>query len=291
MVNLYTASKRLRSDDAYTPEGRAGARPDYAVTVYTQILKKLFPDVPVVIGGIEASLRRFVHFDYWESKLLPSILESSKADLLVYGMGEKQVVEIADYLAGGATLEDMHYIRGTAYSCKEKPELEADEYVEMPSWAEIQSDRKLFAKAYHLQSQECDPFSGKTVIQKGQRRYIESLSSYARQFLGGTTKPAVDSIEGLSPSISIDQKTTNKNPRSTVGTITEIYDYLRLLFARIGVPYCPKHKVPITSQSIDEMTNKVMDMVGEKITILAPVIHGEKGTHKETIDDFCKCIV
>ena len=86
-----------------------------------------------------------------------------------------------------------------------------------------------------------------TIFAEGQRRYVESLSAYARQFIGGTEKPDVDSIEGLSPSISIDQKSTNKNPRSTVGTITEIYDYLRLLFARIGVPYCPTHKIPIKS--------------------------------------------
>ena len=98
-----------------------------------------------------------------------------------------------------------------------------------------------------------------TIFAEGQRRYMESLSSYARQFLGGTDKPDVDSIEGLSPSISIDQKTTNKNPRSTVGTVTEIYDYLRLLFARIGVPYCPIHNKPIKSQSIEEMTNQILN--------------------------------
>ena len=92
-----------------------------------------------------------------------------------------------------------------------------------------------------------------TIYAEGQRRYVESLSAYARQFLGGTEKPDVDSIEGLSPSISIDQKTTSKNPRSTVGTVTEIHDYLRLLFARIGVPYCPIHKKAIKSQSVDEI--------------------------------------
>ena len=125
-----------------------------------------------------------------------------------------------------------------------------------------------------------------TIFAEGQRRYVESLSAYARQFIGGVEKPDVDSIEGLSPSISIDQKTTNKNPRSTVGTITEIYDFLRLLFARIGIPYCPTHHVPIKSQSIEEMTNKVMEMeVGTKLEILAPIIHGEKGTHKDVFDD------
>ncbi len=128
-----------------------------------------------------------------------------------------------------------------------------------------------------------------TIYAEGQRRYVESLSAYARQFLGGTEKPDVDSIEGLSPSISIDQKTTNKNPRSTVATVTEIYDYLRLLFARIGVPYCPIHKEPISSQSIEEMTNKVLDYPqGTKIIVLAPIVHGEKGTHKDLFDQLRK---
>ena len=125
-----------------------------------------------------------------------------------------------------------------------------------------------------------------TIYAEGERRYVESLSAYARQFIGNSDKPDVDSIEGLSPSISIDQKTTNKNPRSTVGTITELYDYLRLLFSRIGVPYCPVHKIPIKSQSIEEMTNKVLDLeVDSKIEIYAPVVRGEKGTHKDLIED------
>ena len=128
-----------------------------------------------------------------------------------------------------------------------------------------------------------------TLYREGQRRYVESLSAYARQFLGGTEKPLVDSIEGLSPSISIDQKTTNNNPRSTVGTVTEIYDYLRLLFARIGVPYCPEHNKPISSQSIEEMTNQILNLdEGTKIRVLAPVVHGEKGTHKDLLDDLKK---
>ena len=128
-----------------------------------------------------------------------------------------------------------------------------------------------------------------TIYAEGQRRYVESLSSYARQFLGVQEKPDVDSIEGLSPSISIDQKTTNNNPRSTVGTITEIYDYFRLLFARIGTPYCPTHNIPIKSQSIEEMTNKILKLdEGTKIMILSPVIKGDKGTHKDTIDNLRK---
>jgi excinuclease ABC subunit A len=128
-----------------------------------------------------------------------------------------------------------------------------------------------------------------TIYAEGQRRYVESLSSYARQFLGGTSKPDVDSIEGLSPSISIDQKSTNNNPRSTVGTVTEIYDYFRLLFARIGVPHCPNHHIPIKSQSIEEMTNKIMSYPeGTKIEIMSPIVRGEKGTHKDLFDDLRK---
>ncbi len=127
-----------------------------------------------------------------------------------------------------------------------------------------------------------------TIYAEGQRRYVESLSAYARQFIGVNEKPDVDSIEGLSPSISIDQKSTNKNPRSTVGTITEIYDYLRLLFARIGTPYCPNHHIPITSQSVEEMTNKVMEYSGFTVTILSPIVHGEKGTHKDLFDELRK---
>ena len=123
-----------------------------------------------------------------------------------------------------------------------------------------------------------------TIYAEGQRRYIESLSAYARQFLGGSEKPDVDSIDGLSPAISIDQKTTNKNPRSTVGTVTEIYDYLRLLFARIGVPYCPRHHIPISSQSIEEMCTDVMKLPERtKIRVLGPVVALEKGTHKDLL--------
>ena len=128
-----------------------------------------------------------------------------------------------------------------------------------------------------------------TIYAEGQRRYVESLSAYARQFLGGSEKPDVDSIEGLSPAISIDQKTTSNNPRSTVATVTEIYDYLRLLYARVGTPICPNHNIPITSQSVEEMTNKVLEYPeGTKIIIMSPVVHGEKGTHKDLLDSLQK---
>ena len=128
-----------------------------------------------------------------------------------------------------------------------------------------------------------------TIYAEGERRYMESLSAYARQFLGNSEKPDVDSIEGLSPAVSIDQKTTNNNPRSTVGTVTEIYDYLRLVFARIGIPYCPNHNIPISSQSVEEMTNKIMEYPTDtKLVILSPVVHGEKGTHKDLFDKLRK---
>lgn len=124
-----------------------------------------------------------------------------------------------------------------------------------------------------------------TIYAEGQRRYVESLSPYARQFLGGVDKPDVDSIEGLSPAISIDQKTTSHNPRSTVGTVTEIYDFLRLLFGRIGVPYCPKHDRPIVAQSPNAMTEAVLKLEpGTKVQLLSPVVRHEKGTHKPTLD-------
>lgn len=128
-----------------------------------------------------------------------------------------------------------------------------------------------------------------TIYAEGQRRYVESLSAYARQFLGSSGKPDVDVIEGLSPSISIDQKTTNKNPRSTVGTVTEIYDYLRLLFARVGVPHCPNHHIPISSQSIEEMTNKILELEeNTKIMVMSPVVKGEKGTQKDLFEKLRK---
>lgn len=128
-----------------------------------------------------------------------------------------------------------------------------------------------------------------TIYAEGQRRYVESLSAYARQFLGQMEKPDVDSIEGLSPAISIDQKTTSRNPRSTVGTVTEIYDYLRLLFARIGHPHCPVHGIEITSQTVEQMVDRIMQYPEKtRLQILAPVITGRKGEHKSLFADIAK---
>ncbi|MGK0209266.1 MAG: excinuclease ABC subunit A, partial [Patescibacteria group bacterium] len=127
-----------------------------------------------------------------------------------------------------------------------------------------------------------------TLYAEGQRRYVESLSSYARQFLGVMNKPDVDSIEGLSPAISIEQKTTSKNPRSTVGTVTEIYDYLRLLFARIGTPFCPEHNIPISSQTPKEIQNRIQAKFKEDVIIMSPVIRQKKGTYEQLLKDLNK---
>ena len=128
-----------------------------------------------------------------------------------------------------------------------------------------------------------------TLYAEGQRRYVESLSSYARQFLGLMEKPDVESIEGLSPAISIDQKTTSKNPRSTVGTVTEIYDYIRLLYARIGIPYCPNCGKKIEKQTLDQIVDSVLSLEeGTRIQVLAPIIRDKKGEYTKLFQDLQK---
>ncbi len=148
MVNHYTAAKRLRSNDAYTPEGRAGQRPDYAVTVYTQILKELYPEIPVVIGGIEASLRRFTHYDYWQDRLMPSILEESGADWLVYGMGEKPILELTKALEVGRNQADIRRIPQLGFKmtgrCKVKDALI------LHSYERCLKDKVAFAENFHV---------------------------------------------------------------------------------------------------------------------------------------------
>ena len=171
MLCHYTAARKLRKKDNYTPGGIMGKRPDHATVVYSKMAKRLWPELPVIIGGIEASLRRFAHYDYWEDKLLPSILMDSGADLLVYGMGEKQIVEIADYLAGGANISTVRYVRGTAYLC-DNLENVTDEHVLLPSYEAILKNKELFARAYKLQSGEQAPFYGKVVVQQSETKYV-----------------------------------------------------------------------------------------------------------------------
>src|ERR1700710_1037061 len=125
-----------------------------------------------------------------------------------------------------------------------------------------------------------------TLYAEGQRRYVESLSAYARQFLGQMEKPDVDGIDGLSPAISIDQKSTSRNPRSTVGTVTEIYDYLRLLFARVGVPHDPITGKPLTKQTVEQMVDRTLELPeGTRIQVLAPIVRGRKGEYKKEIEE------
>ena len=169
MVNHYTANKRLRSDDAYTPDGRAGMRPDYPTIVYTQILKKLYPDVPVVIGGIEASLRRLTHYDYWENRLRPSILVDSKADLLIYGMGEKPIRELVARLLDGETVDSIKDIRQTVVitSIHEIPkETENDTDVVLASHEQCLANRKLQSANFKHIETESNKYEARRLWQK-----------------------------------------------------------------------------------------------------------------------------
>ncbi len=169
MVAHYTAAKKKRSDDAYTAGGKAGKRPDRAVTVYTKALKKLYPDTPVLIGGIEASLRRFAHYDYWDNAVRPSILIDSKADLLMYGMGEKHIVEIADRLNSGEDIKTITDILGTCYAVNVRDYV-AGASKECPSFEAVSKDtedgKKQYAVSCRIQQQQHDAVSGKRVIQR-----------------------------------------------------------------------------------------------------------------------------
>ncbi|MCH5320780.1 MAG: YgiQ family radical SAM protein [Eubacterium sp.] len=164
MVAHYTAAKRLRHDDAYTAGGVAGKRPDRAVIVYSNIIKELYPDSPVIIGGLEASLRRFAHYDYWDDKIRPSILIDSKADLLSFGMGENQTIEIARRLDSGENIRDMRDILGTCYAC---PTTETPYVgVECPSYENVLNSKKEYAKSCRIQQDEQDHIRGRLIKQK-----------------------------------------------------------------------------------------------------------------------------
>ena len=165
MVAHYTVAKRKRSDDAYTAGGKAGKRPDRAVTVYSNILKKNYPDTPVIIGGLEASLRRFAHYDYWEDKVMPSVLFDSKADILVYGMGELQTVEIAKRLNDGLPIESLYDIRGICYSIPTKDYV-PESVVDLPSFERVCESKKDYAAAARKELEEADVVRGRKVIQR-----------------------------------------------------------------------------------------------------------------------------
>lgn len=171
MLSHYTAARKKRKKDSYTPGGIMGKRPDHATIVYSKMVKKVWKDIPIIIGGIEASLRRFTHYDYWEDTLKPSILLESNADLLVYGMGEKQIVEIANYLSGGLGIDDIRFVNGTMYQIKNLDEV-YDEKTILPSHSDILKDKKEFAKAFALQDKEQNAFNGKIVIQEYNGKYV-----------------------------------------------------------------------------------------------------------------------
>ncbi len=171
MVAHYTAAKRKRSDDAYTPGGKAGARPDRATIVYCRWIREKFPDIPVIIGGLEASLRRFAHYDYWDDAVRPSILIDSGADILVYGMGEKQSVEIANRLNLGEPVTSITDVRGTAYSVPVR-EYQPRPCAECPSFELVKQDKRQYAISCRIQQDEQDAVRGKTVIQRHGDRIV-----------------------------------------------------------------------------------------------------------------------
>lgn len=169
MVAHYTPARKLRHDDAYTPGNRHGARPNRATMVYTSRLKEAYKDVPVVIGGIEASLRRFAHYDFWENKVRRSILFDAKADLLIYGMAERAVLEVAERLRNGQQLADIRDVRGTAYHCRAFGE---GRHVEIPSYEEISASKAKFAEAFKLAYLQQNPWSAAVVVQKHGNREL-----------------------------------------------------------------------------------------------------------------------
>ena len=172
MVNHYTANKRLRSDDAYTPDGKAGMRPNYATITYTNILKKLFPEVPVLIGGIEASLRRFTHYDYWSDKLMPSVLVDSKADLLVYGMGEKPLIELVKQVKSGKTFKELTDIPQTSYLSKEIPIHPLWKDITLESHETSLSDKKKYASNFRHIEEESNKYDAARLLQHTANRWV-----------------------------------------------------------------------------------------------------------------------
>lgn len=176
MVNHYTAAKRLRSNDAYTPGGQAGHRPDYAVTVYTRILKRLYPQVPVVIGGIEASLRRLAHYDYWQDRLFPSVLVDSGADCLIYGMGERPVTAVAKALSQGKDLWDIpqtaHFVRG-------RTEDVHDRHILLNSFAKVRKDSDAFIENFNIMEKEANRMEASVLIEPYEDGYVRVNPPYS----------------------------------------------------------------------------------------------------------------
>ena len=190
MVNHYTAHKRLRSDDAYTPGGKAGFRPDYALTVYTKIIKSLYPDVPVFIGGIEASLRRLVHYDYWSDAIKPSVLFESKADYLVHGMGEKPMIEIAKIFKN-SRLSELYNLPQISYITKDKPK--GEDVIEIASFEKCKSSKDAFGDTYKIIETQSNIPSASVIVQKHENTWVVVNPSYS-----AVTVEEMDSYSDLS---------------------------------------------------------------------------------------------
>ena len=171
MVNHYTVSKRIREKDYYSPGGKMGLRPDRATIVYCNKVREAFKEVDILIGGVEASLRRFAHYDYWSDKVRQSILIDSGADLLVYGMSEKQIVEVANYLNDGFPAKYIRSVAGTCYTVDSLDEL-YEEYIEIPTFKEVASDIEKYCEAFRIQYEEQDPFRGHTLVQRNLDKYV-----------------------------------------------------------------------------------------------------------------------
>ena len=166
MVNHYTVNKKPRHEDAYTPGGRAGARPNRAVTVYGNLIRRTFKDKPIIIGGIEASLRRFAHYDYWQDKLKRSVLLDSGADILLYGMGEHSIVEVADALDGGLPVDQITFVNGSVYRTSGAGALDnVFDYELLPSWDVLEKDRLAYARSFNIQQQNMDPITGGRLVE------------------------------------------------------------------------------------------------------------------------------
>lgn len=169
MISNYTAARKKRSDDDYAPGGQGGGRPNRAVIVYSQILRRLYGEIPIIIGGVEASLRRLIHYDYWDDALRNSILSDSQADILIYGMAERAVIAVARGLAEGQTLASMQPLPGTAYITDTPPETDI---VNLPDLEAMRQDKRLFAQCYRLAVSEENPYSGRTLVQKTHRGWL-----------------------------------------------------------------------------------------------------------------------
>lgn len=166
MVNHYTVNKKPRREDAYTPGGRAGARPNRAVTVYGNLIRRTFKDKPIIIGGIEASLRRLAHYDYWQDKLKRSVLLDSGADILLYGMGERSIVEVADALDGGLPVDQITFVNGSVYRTSGAGALDnVFDYELLPSWDVLEKDRLAYARSFNIQQQNMDPITGGRLVE------------------------------------------------------------------------------------------------------------------------------